>query len=101
MRFMMLMIPGGYEKAGPDAVKELDPEAVEKMTSYNRELEEAGVLRDLNGLHPPSSGVRVSFAGGQHVTRHGRPVRRGEGGRGRLLDHRAVGRGRVGPAASG
>jgi hypothetical protein len=69
MRFMMLMIPGGYEEAGPDAVKELDPEAVEKMTRYNRELEDAGVLRDLNGLHPPSSGVRVSFAGGQpHVT---------------------------------
>ena len=65
MRFMMLMIPGGYEAAEPDAVKDLDPDAVEKMMQYNTELEEAGVLLDLNGLHPPSSGARVSFAGGE------------------------------------
>ncbi|MFP3947391.1 MAG: YciI family protein [Longimicrobiales bacterium] len=65
MRFMMLMIPGGYEAAEPDAVENLDPEAVEKMMKYNSALEEAGVLLDLNGLHPPSSGARVSFAGGE------------------------------------
>lgn len=65
MRFMMLMIPGGYEDAEPGAVKDLDPEAVEAMMKYNEELEEAGVLRDLNGLHPPSTGARVSFAGGE------------------------------------
>lgn len=69
MKFMMLMIPEGYGEAGPDAVRELDPEAVERMMAYNRELEEAGVLRDLNGLHPPSTGARVSFEGGEpHVT---------------------------------
>lgn len=69
MRFMMLMIPGGYEAAEPDAVKDLDPEAVEKMSRYNEDLEHAGVLVDLNGLHPPSAGARVSFAdGGPHVT---------------------------------
>lgn len=65
MRFMMLMIPGGYETAEPDSVENLDPEAVEKMMEYNSALEEAGVLLDLNGLHPPSSGARVSFAGGE------------------------------------
>ena len=65
MRFMMLMIPGGYEDAGPGAVAKLDPEAVEAMMEYNRELEEAGVLLDLNGLHPPSTGARVSFEGGE------------------------------------
>lgn len=65
MRFMMLMIPGGYGDAGPGAVAELDPEAVEAMMGYNRELEEAGVLLDLNGLHPPSTGARVSFEGGE------------------------------------
>lgn len=69
MRFMMLMIPGGYEDADPGAVGELDPEAVAAMMKYNEELEEAGVLLDLNGLHPPSTGARVSFEGGQpHVT---------------------------------
>ena len=69
MRFMMLMIPKGYEDAEPGAVAELDPEAVEAMMKYNEELREAGVLLDLNGLHPPSMGARVSFEGGKpHVT---------------------------------
>ncbi len=65
MRFMMLMIPRGYEDAEPGAVAELDPEAVAAMMKYNEELEEAGVLLDLNGLHPPSTGARVSFEGGE------------------------------------
>lgn len=65
MRFMMLMIPRGYESADPDATRELDPEAVAAMMKYNEELEKAGVLLDLNGLHPPSRGARISFAGGE------------------------------------
>lgn len=65
MKFMMLMIPKGYEAAEPGAVEELDPEAVEAMMKYNEELEKAGVLLGLNGLHPPSMGARVSFAGGE------------------------------------
>lgn len=69
MKFMMLMIPEGYGEAGPDAVRDLDPEAVEKMMAYNEELEEAEVLRDLAGLHPPSTGARINFEGGEpHVT---------------------------------
>lgn len=32
---------------------------------YNRALQEAGVLRALDGLHPPSMGARVSFSDGQ------------------------------------
>lgn len=71
MRFMMLMIPGGYESADADAVKTLDPEAAARMTRYNQDLEEAGVLRDLNGLHPPSAGARVSFPGGRPVVTDG------------------------------
>lgn len=31
---------------------------------YNQELQEAGVLLALDGLHPPSMGARVSFEGG-------------------------------------
>ena len=63
MRFMMLMIPKGYEQAKPGTLP--DPEAVKKMMKYNEELQEAGVLLALDGLHPPSMGVRVSFAGGK------------------------------------
>lgn len=63
MRFMMLMIPKGYEKAKPDTMP--DPDAVEAMMKYNEALKEAGVLLTLDGLHPPSAGVRVTFSGGK------------------------------------
>ncbi len=63
MRFMMLMIPKGYEKAAPDAMP--DPKAVQAMMKYNESLQKAGVLLALDGLHPPASGARVSFAGGK------------------------------------
>jgi uncharacterized protein YndB with AHSA1/START domain len=62
MRFMMLMIPGGYADAAPGTLP--DPAAVEAMMKYNEELQKAGVLLALDGLHPPSMGARVTFAGG-------------------------------------
>jgi hypothetical protein len=62
MRFMMLMIPKGYENAAPDAMP--DPRAVAAMMKYNESLQKAGVLLALDGLHPPSAGARVSFSGG-------------------------------------
>jgi hypothetical protein len=58
---MMLMIPKGYEQAKPGTLPEA--KAVEAMMKYNEELQKAGVLLALEGLHPPSMGVRVSFAG--------------------------------------
>ena len=63
MRFMMLMIPKGYEKAVPGTMP--DAEAVAKMMKYNESLQKAGVLLALDGLHPPSMGARVSFSGGK------------------------------------
>ncbi|MDR3619641.1 MAG: YciI family protein [Paludisphaera borealis] len=63
MRFMMLMIPKGYESAEPGV--KLDPERVAEMMKYNESLQKAGVLLALDGLHPPSMGARVSFAGGK------------------------------------
>ena len=65
MRFMMLMIPKGYEAAAPDAVRSLDVKRVEAMMAYNKALQEAGVLLSLEGLHPPATGARVSFKGGK------------------------------------
>lgn len=62
MRFMMLMIPKGYETAAAGTMP--DAKAVEAMMKYNEALKEAGVLRDLNGLHPPAAGARISFEGG-------------------------------------
>jgi hypothetical protein len=35
------------------------------MMKYNQALQKAGVLLALDGLHPPSMGARVTFAGGK------------------------------------
>jgi len=63
LRFMMLMIPKGYEKAAPGAMP--DAAAVAAMMKYNEALQQAGVLLALDGLHPPSMGARVAFSGGK------------------------------------
>jgi hypothetical protein len=69
MRFMMLMIPLGYETAAPDV--KLDPERATAMMKYNEALQDAGVLITLDGLHPPSMGARVSFATGKPIVTDG------------------------------
>ena len=63
MRFMMLMIPKGYESAPAGALP--DAKRVAAMMKYNESLQKAGVLLALDGLHPPSMGARVSFASGK------------------------------------
>src|SRR5258705_5939254 len=63
MRFMMLMIPKGYEQAAPGTMP--GAKKVEPMMKYNTSLQKAGVLLALDGLHPPSMGARVTFAGGK------------------------------------
>ena len=63
MRFMMLVFPEGYESAKPDAMP--DAEQVASMMKYNESLASAGVLLSLDGLLPPSAGVRVSYQGGK------------------------------------
>jgi hypothetical protein len=69
MRFMMLMIPKGYEKAAPGTMP--DAKHVAEMMKYNEELQKAGVLLTLDGLQPPSTGARVSFAGGKPMVTDG------------------------------
>ena len=69
MRFMMLMIPSGYGAAAPGTMPAA--EAVAAMMKYNEALKEAGVLITLDGLHPPSMGARVSFAGGKPMVTDG------------------------------
>jgi hypothetical protein len=69
MRFMLLMIPGGYQAAAPGTMPPV--EAVEKMMRFNEALKEAGVLVTLDGLHPPSMGARVSFKDGKSVVTDG------------------------------
>ncbi|MDP9918191.1 hypothetical protein J2W24_003847 [Variovorax boronicumulans] len=64
MRFMLLMIPHGYESAAPGTVPD-DVERVGSMMAFNESLQKAGVLIGCEGLHPPSMGARVSFPGGK------------------------------------
>jgi hypothetical protein len=64
MRFMMLMIPRGYETAAPGTVPD-DAVRVAAMMKYNESLQQAGVLLALDGLHPPSMGARVTYTGGK------------------------------------
>jgi len=67
MRFMMLMLPGAKVEAGilPDS------KVFAAMMKYNEDLQKAGVLLALDGLHPSSKGVRISFSGGKRTVTDG------------------------------
>ena len=60
MRFMLMVI---YESAAQGAVP--TAEAITKMMEYNKRLQKAGVLLALDGLLPPSTGSRISYADGK------------------------------------
>ena len=61
MRFMMMV------KASPESEQGALPDEtlLRPMMKYNEELAKAGVLLDLNGLHPSSRGVRIKISGGE------------------------------------
>jgi hypothetical protein len=63
MRFMMIVIPKGYEQAAPNTVP--SAEDVARMQEYNKSLQKAGVLLALDGLHPPATGARISYNNGK------------------------------------
>ena len=69
MRFMMLVIPKGYETAEPGSRP--DAEMIDAMSKYNESLQKAGVLLALDGLHPPAMGARVNFKGGKATVKDG------------------------------
>jgi len=69
MRFMMIVIPKGYESAAPNAMP--NTEAVAKMQVYNQSLQKAGVLLALDGLFPPSTGARISYSDGKATVTDG------------------------------
>jgi hypothetical protein len=66
MRFMMFMIPNI-----PDDDWMPSAEAVAQMSTYNEGLSKAGVLLALDGLHPATEGVRVSFPAGKATVTDG------------------------------
>jgi len=64
MRFLMIVKANKDSEAGVMPDEKLIFAAMEK---YNEELEKAGVLLDLAGLHPSSKGARVRFSGGKRM----------------------------------
>lgn len=69
MRFMMIVIPKGYENAAPDTVPSAD--GCRRMMEYNKNLQKAGVLLALDGLYPPSAGARISHSNGRATVTDG------------------------------
>ena len=75
MRFMMLMIPRAYQP-GADVTSEdkagmPSAEMVAAMMKYNEDLQKAGALIALDGLHPLAKGARISFSGGKAIVTDG------------------------------
>jgi len=66
MRFMLMVL---YESVAPHAIP--TPEAAAKMMEYNKALQKAGVLLALDGLFPPSTGARISYADGKPTVKVG------------------------------
>jgi len=72
MRFMILMIPNVYrgnKKIDSNFVPPADK--VEQMGKFNNELIKAGAMMAGEGLHPLTTGARVSFAGGKATVTDG------------------------------
>lgn len=66
MQFMMLMIPAVYsgnKKIDPNFSP--DPEKMAEMGRFNEEMGKAFKIHSLNGLHPLTTGARVSFGDGK------------------------------------
>src|ERR1700727_2612714 len=69
MRFMMIVIPKGYESAAPDAMP--SAEDVAKMMENNKALHNAGALLEMDGLLPPPGVARLSYADGKATVTDG------------------------------
>jgi hypothetical protein len=67
MRFMMIV------KASPESESGAMPteQEIAEMTVFNEQLASAGALLAGEGLHPSSSGARVTFAGGTPTVTEG------------------------------
>ena len=65
MQFMILMIPAVYRDNKKLDNFVPDPKKMEPMGRFNEELSKHVKLLSLNGLHPLTTGARVSFSKGK------------------------------------
>jgi hypothetical protein len=72
MQFMIMMIPAVYrDNKKLDKKFVPDPKTVQEMGRFNEELSKQIKLLSLNGLHPLSTGARVSFSKGKTTVTDG------------------------------
>src|SRR5688572_1819973 len=71
MHFMMLMIPNVYRGNKKLDGFMPDPKKIEEMTRFNEELGKSLKILSLNGLHPLTTGARVSFGKGKPTVTDG------------------------------
>src|SRR5687767_13982244 len=71
MEFMILMIPAAYRNNRKPGGNFPDPKAMEKMGKFNERLGKSVTIQSLNGLHPLTSGARLSFSKVQPTVSHG------------------------------
>ena len=65
MQFMILMIPSVYRNNKKPGANFPDAKAIEEMTRFNERLAKKIKLLSLNGLHPLTTGARLSFSKGK------------------------------------
>jgi hypothetical protein len=68
---MMLMIPAVYQGKEVDPGFVPDPEKLAEMGRFNDEMAKSVKILSLNGLHPVTTGARVSFAKGKPTVTDG------------------------------
>jgi hypothetical protein len=61
---MMIVFPKSYDV-------EPEPELYGAMDRYNLKALKAGIVRSMEGLHPPEKGFRVSFKNGKPIVKDG------------------------------
>ena len=71
MQFMILMIPSVYRDNQQPKPDFLDPKVIAEMGKFNEWLAQHVELLSLNGLHPLTSGARLSFSKGNVTTTDG------------------------------
>lgn len=65
MQFLVLMIPNVYRGNKTNPSFRPDAEKVARMGQFNEELKRAGALVSLNGLHPLTTGARLTYSNGK------------------------------------
>ncbi len=76
MKFLMMMIPRGYQPSTPADERQAEGfvptlEELAPMGKFNDELAKAGTILDVDGLAPITKGARVAFNKGKATVTDG------------------------------